>query len=460
MSRVFICNQTEQSTDLPAGYPLAVFLQQRLQLKGTRMACGEGDCGACQVLLGRLTEQGMHYQTVNACIVPLAAVEGCHVVTIEGLNQEDLSPVQRLLVESNAVQCGFCSPGLVIAMTGYLLNHTVFNESEAMQAVAGNLCRCTGYGGIRRAIRALPSIMADESDEPCLQYRVPDYFSSIAERLQKIPKSNHCAIEYQTQIIGGATDLMVRKAVTDNAGILPSCTDRNAVIYQPPKWFILASTTLEQFRNSRLTEFIPDLHADMEQICSLPVRHRATIGGNIVNASPIADLAVWLLALNAQLTLTDGGVERQVGLKDFYTAYKTTVLKPHERLVSVTFDWHENQQYSFEKVSKRKHLDIASVNSAFSVRVNHGHIETIGWSAGGVAPYPLYLETACAFMTGKPLTTQTLSEGIHLGLQAIAPIFDIRGSADYKRRLFKQLFYAHWLKLYPDLVTREVMNVD
>ncbi|OYV17464.1 MAG: xanthine dehydrogenase small subunit [Methylococcaceae bacterium NSM2-1] len=138
----FLLNQQLVEEDLPASAILLDIIRHHRGLTGTKEVCREGDCGACQVLLGKLTDGSLQYQSVNACLLPLGAVAGFHVVTIEGINSEQINPIQQALVSHGAIQCGFCTPGLVMALTGFFLANPESDEDAATDAVAGNLCRC------------------------------------------------------------------------------------------------------------------------------------------------------------------------------------------------------------------------------------------------------------------------------------------------------------------------------
>lgn len=155
MAYRFLLNRNNVEENVPPGELLLDIIRQNRGLTGTKEACREGDCGACQILVGELINNRIHYRAVNACLLPVGAITGRHVVTIEGLNSEQLNPIQRALVENGAIQCGFCTPGLVVALTGFFLNSTLSDESAALDSIAGNLCRCTGYAGIKRAVSAL-----------------------------------------------------------------------------------------------------------------------------------------------------------------------------------------------------------------------------------------------------------------------------------------------------------------
>ena len=128
------------------GESLLYVLRERLQLPGSKNACEQGECGSCSVYLDGVL--------VCSCLVACGQVEGREVVTVEGLADEDsLHPVQAAFVEAGAVQCGFCTPGLIVATHDLLARNPSPNDAEIREALAGNLCRCTGYEHVLAAVR-------------------------------------------------------------------------------------------------------------------------------------------------------------------------------------------------------------------------------------------------------------------------------------------------------------------
>ncbi len=189
----------------------------------------------------------------------------------------------------------------------------------------------------------------------------------------------------------------------------------------------------------------------MKLIASEPVRNMATVAGNIVNASPIGDMSVMLLALNAEVTVEGAGQIRNVPLKNFFLGYKKIDLAAGEFISSISFDYKpEPAIFSFEKVSKRTHLDIASVNSAMQLTMQGQNISECYLSAGGVSPVPLFLRKTCEFFAGKPVTEEIILKANMVMQEEISPISDVRGSEEYKRLLLRQLLIAHFLRLFPE----------
>ena len=203
--------------------------------------------------------------------------------------------------------------------------------------------------------------------------------------------------------------------------------------------------------SAALRSLLPELPSYMKLIASEPVRNMATVAGNIVNASPIGDMSVMLLALNADVTIAGAGEVRTVPLKNFFLGYKKPDLAQTEFISSIAFDYQpEPAIFSFEKVSKRTHLDIASVNSAIRITMKGQNIDECFLSAGGVSPVPLFLRKTSEFFSGKPVTPEIIMQANRVMQEEISPISDVRGSAEYKRLLLRQLLLAHFLRLFPE----------
>lgn len=466
MTRLVLNRQLIEDHANPATVVLDL-IRQRPSLTGTKDVCREGDCGACQVLLGKMRGGRLRYQAVNACLLPLGAIDACHVVTVEGLNAESLNPVQRALVDCGAIQCGFCTPGLVLALTGFFLNAVISDEKAAIDALAGNLCRCTGYAGIKRAIARLCR-QFDLSGSPperriddLVQWQIlPAYFSGMDSKLSAIAPRNKAEPTPDAVLVGGGTDLWAARPHWLHTQPLAFLSDSDdGVRFDADDCIVDAAVTIEKLRTSTLfRQLLPSVTQDFELICSAPVRARATVGGNLVNASPIADLAVFFLALNARLLLVSQDASRTVSLKDFFQGYKQVDLQSGERLQTIRFNRRAAMGFNYEKVSMRRHLDIAAVNSALGIEHDDGRIVNACLSAGGVAPVPFYFEKACAYLQGRPITPATVLAAIDIAGQEIAPISDLRGSAGYKRLLLRQLIFAHFMKLFPEAIRWERLH--
>ena len=470
----FICNDKEIITDIHPATTVLDFLRKKLFLTGTKEGCREGDCGACTVMVGKLSGNEIKYQTVNSCLLPVGSVIGKHVVSIEGLNVEGLSPVQLAMVEEGGTQCGYCTPGFIISLSAYFLSNKNYDPVEAVESLDGNICRCTGHTAIKRAaVRSVEFFNNHKGESLISSGLIPSYFSDIPGRLKALKgkiKTNGDSERITNYRIGGGTDLFVQKwedlYKSDVSFINNSGLNENIYI-SGNECIVNASATVTDLMNSEiLINYFPDIKKYFSLFGSLPIRNRATVGGNIVNASPIADMTSFFLALNSKLHLIgDNSVPAQQGkdshgrevfLKEFFLGYKTLDKKPDEIIKTVSFRSPPvNSLFSYEKVSRRTYLDIASVNTSMYIETNDDIIKEIHISAGGVAPIPLYLSQTRDFLLNKKIDPKLITEASRIALSETSPITDARGSVEYKKLLLRQLIFAHFLKLFPILVNYE-----
>ncbi len=453
----FILNNKLIETTLPAGSTVLDLVRYNKRLTGTKIGCREGDCGACTILVGDLEEDRLVYRSMTSCLMPLSNAHGKHIVTVEGLNGKELSPVQQTMVDCNGTQCGFCTPGFIMSFTGFVLNNTAKEYTQAIAAIDGNICRCTGYKSIERAAAILSEKLNDKPTKETMtwlvqQNFVPAYFLEIKDRVKKLQETNLGSLSAPSDeqlVIGGGTDLVVQKALEVKKATVYNAFDSpglQEISVINGKCYIGAAVTITSFTESKLLQDIfPDLHKYIKLISSTPIRNMATMGGNLVNASPIGDMSIFFLALDSDIVLNNAGKTRTIKLKDLYKGYKQIDKAPGEIIEKIIFTPPEKKYFSFEKVSKRMHLDIATVNSACSLLQNEdGTIKQIHISAGGVAPVPKYLAETCSFLNGKKIDAQILKEAIIIMNKEVAPISDARGTKEYKRLLLRQLFLAHF----------------
>ena len=474
VSKSIILNDREQAFFRNSGTVLLDVLRDDLGLTGTKDGCREGDCGACLVLLGTPRPEGISYKTVNSCLLPVGDAAGCHVVTIEGLNQPDLSPVQLALIEEGAIQCGFCTPGLIVALTGFLLSGAPVSEADGIAALGGNICRCTGHVAIRRAIARLCGQFRDldPKDGQSSSARIaalvsrqvlPPYFLDIPARLRGLDAAHTAEEKHETRppvLVAGGTDLFVTQAdkLRDaELTLLSRREDLQGIRIEGDACCIGAATPLAAIEASPvIRRMLPDLDRHFVRIASVSIRNRATLAGNIVNASPAGDLSIILLALNATVVLVRGKRKRKVLLRDFFRGYKVLDMAADEMITEIRFPVPDAAtRFNFEKVSRREHLDIASVNSALQLRIQDDRIVEAHVAAGSVAPVPLYLQKTSTFLQGQPISAATARAAAAVANGDISPISDVRGSADYKRALLPRLILAHFLAMFPGRIHEE-----
>jgi xanthine dehydrogenase small subunit len=453
LTRFLLNLRTINSPD-PPGLPLLDLIRGHERLTGTKEGCREGDCGACAVLVGEPRQGRVHYRMASSCLLPIAAVEGCHVVTVEGLSGEELTPLQEAFVREGAAQCGFCTPGFMVAATGFLLAAERFDRHEAMLAIAGNICRCTGYASIRRAFASVLDLVDSHIDihedrVPALirEGLLPPWFAEAPGHLAELARTAPPEDAGAAHLVGGGTDQYVQRPdeLRGSSLRLVRAAVASGVWLEGDEVVIGAATTVEELRRDPLIARLgPRVARCLELFGSRPIRERATVGGNLVNASPIGDLTILLLALGAEVRLEGPEGHRSIPLDRLYLGYKQLGRAAEELLTEVRFDArHLGARIGFEKVCKRTHLDIATVNTALVLHGDAGHVDEVLISAGGVAPVPRRLASTEAVLTGRPLEPQTISKALQTAISEVAPIDDIRGSAGYKRLLLQHLLVAH-----------------
>lgn len=478
MTRFLLNNKIIISTQ-KGGTALLDVIRYEQKLKGTKIGCREGDCGACTVLVGELINGEVHYRSVTSCLLALGSVAGKHVVTIEGLNIQGLNPIQQAMADEGATQCGFCTPGFIMGLAGFCLSRHELSEVNALASIDGNICRCTGYKSIERAAKRLAATMSERGNDDPLEYAashsiLPTYFKDVKGLLHSLKEeiSNSVLISGkasgdETRILAGGTDLYVQSHEEmedrDPAIIVPSDETRS-VLLRNNEVHIGPAVTVNTFFDSKIIqEIFPSFREYRKLVSSTPIRNMATIAGNFINASPIGDLTIFFLALNARIEFTDGisGDKRFVPLNKLYKGYKQLDRRESEIVSEIIFDMPTSGfRFHFEKVSKRTHLDIASVNTAIYLEMdNNNEILKVRLSAGGVSPIPLILEKSSNFLLGKKIDEKVILELLNILQAEISPISDARGTAAYKRLLLSQLIKGHFMKLIPGLDAKKLMQL-
>ncbi|MBL6449908.1 FAD binding domain-containing protein [Fulvivirga sp. 29W222] len=467
----FILNDSIIKTDKPGGMTLLDFIRYDNHLTGTKIGCREGDCGACTVLIGELKEGKVSYKSMTSCITPLINVKGKHVVTIEGLNMKELSPVQQAFVETGGTQCGFCTAGFIVSLSGYCMSEKEPRYEDGISAIDGNICRCTGYKSIERATDMIVERLAQKDVNDPVSWLVneqfiPEYFIDIPNKLEAIKMASQPTNGHEEGLpkVGGGTDLYVQRPDDLITGSVNGFYDLPAlknITITTNKCLLGAGVTVSDLMKSKeFNSLFPSLQKHLKLVSSTQIRNMGTIAGNFVNASPIGDLTIFFLALDSTLHLREtGGEIRKVKLRDFYKGYKEITLKANELVEGVEFNLPDDSTYfNFEKVSKRTYLDIASVNAAICITLTaDGCVETIHASAGGVGPTPLYLSKTSSYLKGKSLTPDHVRSAVEMLREDTSPISDVRGSREYKILLLRQLFFAHFIELFPEKFEIEML---
>lgn len=461
------------SSDFPPSFTLLDYLRIKQNLTGTKEGCASGDCGACTVLIGSRDNDRIEYMAVNSCITPLNSLQGTHIVSVEHLaNSGKLHPAQHEMIACNGSQCGFCTPGFVMSLAG-LYEHKLNSEEgnvsrhDVCDAISGNLCRCTGYKPIIEAGLAMQ--LHDHSSQPTLYtpqqlecLRSCDVDSDLEANSSQEgyhqPKSLDqldCLIgQYPTAVlIAGGTDLMLQ--VTQNYQDFEVLIDVSRVqelrlLSNTGHSTLIGSsvsyTELEEWFES----VSPQFKGLLERLGSRQIRNRGTIGGNIANASPIADTPPILLALGALLHLRNcDGIERIVPISEFYLSYKETVLAEGEYIRQIEIPLQNLSHFHrFYKISKRFEDDISSVMAAIAFDIKDGRFNQVTIAFGGVAATPVRIPQAEKVFLNQAIDDESILDG---ALEAIGttikPINDVRASAAYRMEMAKSLVCKAWNEL-------------
>lgn len=469
MVKFVLNNKLIRSEDPPATILLDL-IRYREHLTGTKIGCREGDCGACTVLIGEVRGDAILYRSATSCLTAIGNVDNKHVVTIEGINSADgdnLNFLQQAICEEGASQCGFCTPGFIVSMAGYCLSDNPPTRAAAIAAVDGNICRCTGYKSIERALTRLTNLLSNRTNTETLDFAItnqilPAYFKEIPRRLTQLALESNGVFTTPLNpiFLGGGTDLYVQQPeemVRSKPSFLNTDPGLKQIAETAGELHIGGAATVTQLLESPLIRRdFPHFGHYARLISSTPIRNIATVAGNFVNASPIGDLSIFFLALDARLTLTDGTTRRTLPLNKFFKSYKTLDKTPGEYVEAIHIPRpSSNTRFNFEKVSKRTCLDIASVNTAIQLTLDGDTIRQVHLSAGGVGPVPLYLQKTSMLLAGRQPSASLVQTAIDSALTEISPISDVRGTAEYKRLLLGQLIKAHFIIVFHHLPEEE-----
>lgn len=445
-------------------------------LTGAKEGCAEGECGACSVLVARPATDGgaaTEWTAVNACLVPVAALDGQEVVTSEGLGtSSELHPVQQELAVRGGSQCGYCTPGFVCSLAAefYRPTRTTADGSGAacdhehgpngvdLHALSGNLCRCTGYRPIRDAAFALGSpepgdALAARQAEPPPAPRPTRVVTDGAEfvRPETLAEALALLVERpEAQVVAGSTDWGVEVNIRGVRAPLVVAVDRLAelrsLVVAEDHVEIGAALTLTEVER-RLAGRIPLLAEVFPQFASRLIRNSATIGGNIGTGSPIGDTPPALLALDADVVLASPRGERVVALADYFTGYRQTVRAEDELIRAVRLPLPLARVTGFHKIAKRRFDDISSVAVGYALDVTGGTVVRARIGLGGVAATPLRAVATEDALVGRPWTEETVRRAAAVLAGEGTPMDDHRASAAYRSAMLGQsllrLFHTH-----------------
>ena len=454
---------------------LSDFLRGVLSLCGTKIVCSEGDCGSCSVLCGTpdFEAKKFSYKPIDSCIRFVYQLDGCNIVTVEGLTDNEvqcgsLNGVQQSMIDCHGSQCGFCTPGFVMTMTGILEDTQQPTENQWRRGLTGNLCRCTGYSPIIDAglkCEAQSSPPMNKYFEPAEMLKAIGGLASeeikIKSDSQTIysPTSVDQAVAFldqhpDAQVVAGATDVGVQfnKGYCDAkvwldlnrvASLKTASNTGGAIVAGSGATWSDIETLIE--------EDLPQFHEILTWFGSPQIRNVGTIGGNIINASPIADSLPLMFVSDAELQLSGNGGTREVNINDFYQGYKKFDLRSGELLSQVRIPLPEDdEELRLYKISRRQDLDISSFTAAIKMKLSGSKIRSAAIAYGAVGPVVLRLPKTESFLVGKELDNKTMVAAGEIAVGEITPITDVRGGDEYRFQLARNVLLKFLHEVRPE----------
>ena len=423
---------------MPPATTVLDWLRGARGLTGTKEGCAEGDCGACTVVLGIPEGGAMRYEAANSCLMAVPQLAGKALITVEGLANGGLHPLQRAMVEADASQCGFCTPGIVMALYAFLESGGEPEPEAIHDALAGNLCRCTGYRPIvdaaRKAARAPADISAAEVPEAGAEYRAGRQAFFAPRTLDELVALR--AAHPDAPLLAGGTDLglLFSKERRAFPAILSVARveELGRIERRDDEIEIGAAVTYTQALPLLDAEY-PGMGELIRRIGSPQIRNLGTVGGNIGNASPIGDTPPWLIAMDATLMLRGPGGGREMPVEDFFLGYRSTDLRPDEVIESVRVPrLSPDRIFRIYKVSKRYDQDISAVIGAYCLTLEDGRVSDARIAYGGMAATPSRARAAERALVGRPWDEAAVAAAQRAIAEDFQPIDDFRASAAYR----------------------------
>ncbi|PUA81774.1 xanthine dehydrogenase small subunit [Nocardioides currus] len=446
--QITVNGQPRALSGVPAHTNALDFLRG-IELTGAKEGCAEGECGACAVLVCRPAGDGSRWTAVNSCLVPAEALAGQEVVTSEGLGTPDhLHPVQAEMARAGGSQCGYCTPGFVCSMAAefYRPDRPDRPDGFDVEAVSGNLCRCTGYRPIRDAALALGSPAAGDALAERQQRSAPSAVGRPADLAEALTLLRE---HPDATVVAGSTDLGVEVNLRGRRSPYAVYVDR-----VPELRTLSTGEVIEIGAGLALSEVeeglggaVPLLDLVWPLFASPLIRNGATIGGNLGTASPIGDLPPALLALEASVVAASPDGEREVALADWFSGYRETELRPGELIRAVRIPRPLAGLTAFHKIAKRRADDISSVAIGFALDVEDGVVTRARIGLGGVAATPIRALATEAALEGRPWTSETIEAAALVMRDEGSPLDDHRASAAYRSAMLGNALRRLWAEM-------------
>ena len=444
-------------------------LRNRLGLVGTKVVCNEGDCGACSVLVGRPSDDGkcLYYQTLDSCIAFPFQLDRTHIVTIEGLLTEgNLSPVQAAMVRCHGSQCGFCTPGFVVALHGIIESDAGLSDESLRYELSGNLCRCTGYVSILDAGRSVELDKVKRLKERYSESTMLDDFKALGEEPVQLstrygfvflPRTIEQAMEFRdaypnATIVSGATDYGVLRnhgKIQANDTLCLSLVRDFSEIHVHENILSIGGGATWRAIEDFVKSMIPEYHAILTRFGSPQIRNAGTLAGNLACGSPIADSIPFHWIMQTEIELRSVRGVRRVNLESFYQGYRKTILAKDELIVAIhTPVPKPNEHIQLYKISKRRDMDISTVTLGLWLSMDGNCIQDARLAVGGVGPTVLRLANAENILIGNLVSENLFREAGLAARQAISPWSDVRGGAEYRFQLVENLLLKCYYELF------------
>jgi len=461
--------------DVPPDRTLLEVLREDLHQTGTKEGCGEGDCGACTVVVGSLQSGKLQTRAVNSCIKLAHSLDGMALWTVEDLATPDgrLHPAQEALVQCHGSQCGFCTPGFVMSMAALCeqAGETPITRESAQQAMSGNLCRCTGYRPILDAACQMQALPPMPLDSPALRQQLKALAQSVAPDAASTRSAPPAYLAPTT-----LPELLALRQAHPDAQLVAGCTDVGLWVTKQHRQFarVLDTTRVEELRQvdryphhiaigaavslhqafAALVKDRPQLQSFVDRFAGLPVRNSGTLGGNVANGSPIGDSMPLLIALGSNIVLASTRGYREMPLESLYTGYRQTCMAADEVLATIKVPRPQRgEQARVYKISKRTEDDISAVCLALQLQIQRGKVTQASIGAGGVAATPARARATEAALRGQPWNELTVRTAMDALRAEFSPISDMRASGDYRRQVLGNLLWRFWLESQGQVAT-------